>query len=105
MRTSCPVVRPTAGLHANQTARHVDSTLQSLGPADGFPQHRLAGAIDTVQLKHLLCQINTECRNLVQGMSLLFNAFPIVASNRIGKQGTFIPLLSIIALLSPTMVC
>ena len=61
---SCPVVGAGAGFHADQAGRELGDQGRQLFACDpGFDQCGLAVFIDTVNGKHVLGEIDTNCHN------------------------------------------
>jgi hypothetical protein len=58
-----PIMRRRAGLHADQARRKLRQKRQQAAPLHGPLQHHLARSIDTMQLEHVLRQINADRRN------------------------------------------
>jgi hypothetical protein len=54
-----PMMRSTAGLHADQTPGEIGAKRYKIRPAQSLPQDNAAMGIDAVELKHVLGQINT----------------------------------------------
>ena len=62
----------STGFHANQASRQIYEELGHLVAPDLLLNGGLAKLIDSVQLKHIFCQIDAYCSNLHVGRSCLF---------------------------------
>jgi hypothetical protein len=62
-----PVVRPAAGLEADQAARQIGEERQHLAACQPLPQHHLAACIDAVHLEHALGNVQPDRGNLHLG--------------------------------------
>jgi hypothetical protein len=69
---ACPVMGTAAGLHTNEADRQVGKQFSDLAALQLLLQRRLAALIDRVNLKHVLCQVDTNCRNLHGGRPYRF---------------------------------
>ena len=67
-----PEMRARTRFHPDQTRRQVREKTQYLSALELLTQLRVAALIDTVDLKHIFCQINTDHRNVHGGRSYLF---------------------------------
>ena len=67
-----PVVGTAAGFHADQASWQVHEERGHLVAPYLLLDDWLAKLVDPVQLKHVLCQIDANCRNLHVGRSCLF---------------------------------
>jgi hypothetical protein len=61
-----------AGFHAHQTAGPLRKEIHHLTSPQLSSQYNLASLIDPVNLNYVLCQINTDRRNLHLGRSPSF---------------------------------
>jgi hypothetical protein len=59
-----PVMGAATCSHADKTRRQVDEENRHLFSFDLFLEHCFAVCIGPVNLKHVLCQIDADCRNL-----------------------------------------
>jgi hypothetical protein len=59
----------TTGFHADQATLEIGEERQHLIALQLLLEHRLSPLINTMNLKNLLCQIDTNCRNLHFGRS------------------------------------
>jgi hypothetical protein len=66
-------MRSAAGFHADQARRQIGEKREYLGALELFLHLNLAMSIYAVHLKHVLCQIDADCRNLHFGRSLSFS--------------------------------
>ena len=64
-----PVVRAATGFHPHQARRKVDEELGNLRAFELLLDHCLAVIINTVNLKHLLGQVDADGSNLHDGRS------------------------------------
>jgi len=62
-----PMRRAAARLHADQAGRPVSEERRHLLALERLPEHGLASFIHAMCLEHVLCQIDTNCRNLHLG--------------------------------------
>ena len=60
----CPVVRGATRLETNQAGRQVGDRFPQLRARYPLGQHGLAVPVHAVELKHVLCQVNTQCCNV-----------------------------------------
>ncbi len=66
----CPVMGAAARFHVDQARRQSGKKHRHLVALKLLPEHRLALRIHAVDLKHVLCQIDADCRNLHGDASL-----------------------------------
>jgi len=67
LQLACPIMRTSTCFHADETGRQIDEEDSHLIALDLLHQHRVTLGIDSVNLKHALCQIDANCRNLHGG--------------------------------------
>jgi len=66
-------MRAAARFHADQARRQVGKKHCHLLPPQLLAQHGLAALIHTVNLKHVLCHVDANSRNLHGGRSPQFS--------------------------------
>jgi len=66
-----PVMRPGAGLHANQTAGAAFEKGEKLVPLELAPQYGLAVGVDAMDLNNVLGQIDPDCAKFEHAWLLL----------------------------------
>src|SRR6187402_36025 len=76
-----PVVRTRARLHRYQARRHLSHDAQQLRAPHPTPLLTHSTGVHTVQLKHVLCEIDRHRRNLVHGPILLVSLRRLHALN------------------------
>ena len=59
-----PMMRAAAGFHADHAGWKTGKELQQLVATHLLADDDIAVAVDAVHLKHVLCQIETDCRNV-----------------------------------------
>src|SRR6516165_1641535 len=84
---TCPVVRRGTGLHANQAGRQRREELQHLAAAKLLPDDDLLGRIDSVDLKHVFRDIQTDCGNLHVDGSLMWFVATITLRRFVAGSG------------------
>ncbi len=57
-----PVMCAATGLHADHTGRQQSDKFYQLVTSDLLAQNLLALLVDAIQVKHILCQINSQYR-------------------------------------------
>lgn len=67
LKLALPVMRASAGLHAGQTRRQVNEECCHLVSAQLLLHKYLAVLVDSVDLKHVLSQVDTNSRKLHGG--------------------------------------
>ena len=60
---TAPEMGTATGFHGNDARRHLTEKGQDLVPAQLLANDRVAGAINSMHLKHVLRQIQTDCSN------------------------------------------
>jgi hypothetical protein len=60
-------MRAAAGFHADQAGRQVGEERRHLLALQRLLEHGFASFIHAMYLEHVLCQIDTNCRNLHLG--------------------------------------
>src|SRR6185437_7744634 len=67
--STCPLVRSRARFHADKTRGQLRNELGELRSRQASPHHRCALRIYRVHGKHILCQVDSNCRNYAHGAS------------------------------------
>ena len=83
----CPKVRPGTGLHPNHTRRKIDEERQHRVPPQPLRHNHLALAINAMNLKHRLRQIETDERRRHRTISLMKNVLSAMWPYRAGSGG------------------
>src|SRR6516162_1095476 len=84
---ACPVVRRGTGLHANEARRQRREELQHLAAAKLLPDDDLLGRINSVDLEHVLGDIQTDCGNLHVDGSLMWFVATITLRRFVAGSG------------------
>jgi hypothetical protein len=60
-------MRATARLYADQARRQIGKEFSHLATLELLPQPGLAAFVNTVSLEHVLCQVESNCRDRHNG--------------------------------------
>jgi hypothetical protein len=88
-------MRATARFHADKAGQQIRKKYCHLIALELLLEHRLTPPIHAVDLKHILCQINTNCRNLHDDAllgSVVVQRFHFGTSDAVTGGGASIPL-------------
>jgi hypothetical protein len=102
-----PVMRAAARFHADQAGWQGGEKRRYLLALERLPEHGLASFIHAMYLEHVLCQIDTNCRNLHLGRLsyLLVEISHLHFGTQMPfREGATIPLVGLSACALPNML-